>query len=370
MTRRLPAAALLACSVAAATSFATGCNKSAPITEDAAPAPAPDPRTSGVFAPLPEHVEADAKKVALGRQLYHDTRLSGDGTLACASCHSIPDGGDDGAPTSTGIRGQLGPINSPTVLNSGFNFVQFWDGRAADLQAQAAGPVANPLEMGADWPTVVARVAADADYVAAFADAYPGGVSQESITDAIAEFERTLVTPSRFDAWLRGDDSALTDAEKAGFALFNEVGCQACHNGVNMGGATYQKMGAVQDYFAARGTPLTDADNGRFNVTNNEADRHFFKVPTLRNVALTAPYFHDAHATTLPDAVRTMAQVQLGRTLEPAQVDSIVAFLGALTGEIPDVALPVVPQAVADGSGDAPADGSGAPPADGSAAPM
>lgn len=336
---------------------------------------AADPRTSGLFVPLPQTVDADARKVALGRRLYHDTGLSGDGTLACASCHSIADGGDDGLVVSPGIGGAMGTINSPTVLNAGLNFVQFWDGRAANLEEQAAGPVTNPVEMGAEWPNVLAYLRSDQSYVAEFSAIYPDGITQAAVTNAIAEFESTLITPSRYDAWLRGDDNALTAEEQAGFALFNEIGCQACHNGVNLGGASYQKMGSVRDYFAERGTPLTDADNGRFNVTQNESDRHFFKVPTLRNVALTAPYFHDGAAETLDEAVATMARVNLGRDLDATQVASIVTFLNALSGEIPDVALPVVArprlaEGSAEGSGEGSGSTAGAAPTEGSANPL
>lgn len=290
---------------------------------------------------LPEKVEADAAKVALGRRLYHDDLLSGDGTISCATCHGIATGGAEPRKVSTGIKGQQGPINAPTVFNASFNFVQFWDGRAKDLKEQAAGPVANPGEMGAEWPKVVEAVQKDERYQKDFAAAYGGKIDQDTITDAIAEYEKTLITPSRVDKFLRGDAAALTDQEKAGYALFKSVGCTTCHQGVNVGGSMYQKMGLVKDYFAARGTPLTEADNGRFNVTKAEGDKHFFKVPTLRNVERTAPYFHDGSHDTLEAAVKTMASVQLAKDLKDDEVAAISAFLRALSGDVPaDAALP------------------------------
>ncbi|MBX7194781.1 MAG: cytochrome-c peroxidase [Sandaracinaceae bacterium] len=293
------------------------------------------PAAAPAVEPLPTP-EVAMSKVLLGRRLFHDTRLSGDGTLSCASCHSLDTGGAEHRATSQGINGQIGPINAPTVLNSGLNFVQFWDGRAADLQAQAAGPVANPGEMGASWETVVATLGASEADRTEFSAIYPDGVTQANITDAIAEYERSLATPSRFDAFLRGDQSALSADEQRGWATFQEVGCTACHRGPNVGGGMYQRMGLVRNYFELRGTPLTDADNGRFNVTHDENDRHRFKVPTLRNIELTAPYFHDGSQTELAGAVRIMGQVQLNRDLTDAQVTDIVAFLRSLTGTLPE----------------------------------
>jgi cytochrome c peroxidase len=253
-----------------------------------APTAPPDPRTSGLFAALTLPTNLDAEKVAIGARLYHDTNLSGDGTQSCSSCHNIAEGGDDGLPTSPGINGIPGPINSPTSLNSHLNFVQFWDGRAATLEEQAAGPVANPGEMGAVWDDVVAYVAAEPWYAEKFAAEYPDGVNQTNITHAIAEFERSLVTPARFDAWLQGDDTAMTAAELEGLALFQSTGCTSCHSGAGLGGSSYQRMGLIENYFEDRGN-LTEVDNGRFNVTQNEEDRHKFKVPILRNITLTAP---------------------------------------------------------------------------------
>jgi cytochrome c peroxidase len=322
--------------------LAAGCGGNEPDTPEPTPTPTPEPAataatltTHAPLAALPAAPEVPTAKLELGRRLFHDTALSGDGTIACVTCHSFDHGGAEPRVSSAGIRGQIGPINSPTVLNAGLAFRQFWDGRAADLAEQAAGPVANPLEMGATWDDVVARLGADASYVAAFEAAGYDGVTQTNITDAIAAFESTLLTPGAFDRFVGGDASALNEQEQRGYMAFREVGCIACHSGPALGGQSYQKMGAVQDYFALRGGELTEADNGRFNVTQQESDRHFFKVPTLRNVAQTAPYFHDGSQTELAGAVRVMAQVQLGRELSDAQVADMVAFLGALDGELP-----------------------------------
>ncbi|KPK55271.1 MAG: cytochrome B6 [Myxococcales bacterium SG8_38_1] len=290
--------------------------------------------------PLPDSADVDMDKVLLGRSLYFDTALSGDGTVSCATCHMLEHGGAEPRKTSIGIGGQIGPINSPTVLNSSYNFVQFWDGRAKDLQEQAAGPVENPSEMGAKWENVVKRLAKNEEYAAAFAKLYEDGITKDNATDAIAEYEKSLITPSRFDAYLKGDDTAITDAEKQGYATFKEVGCTACHSGINVGGAMFQKLGLVKDYFKDRGTEITEADLGRFNVTKNEAEKHFFKVPTLRNVELTSPYLHDGSRATLEETVKVMGTYQLGRELTAAQVNSIVTFLKTLTGTLPAHAKP------------------------------
>jgi cytochrome c peroxidase len=267
--------------------------------------------------------------------------LSADGTVSCASCHSLEHGGADPRPHSLGVGGKEGGIQSPTVLNSSFNFVQFWDGHAANLEEQAGGPVTNPDEMAGDWEKIVASLNGDASYVELFAAAFPdAGINPGSIRAAIAEYEKSLVTPSRFDAWLRGDSSALTDEEQAGYELFKSVGCVQCHNGVNAGGAMYARLGTAADYFAERGGEVTAEDLGRFAVTHDEANKFEFKVPTLRNVERTAPYFHDATRDTLAAAVGAMAHYQLGRTLTDDEQAKIIAFLDALTGEIPPAALP------------------------------
>lgn len=283
---------------------------------------------------LPLTVNLNQYKVALGEKLFHDRLLSGDNTLNCASCHDLTRGGTDQAKVATGIRGQQGPINSPTVYNAMYNIAQFWDGRAKDLQEQAAGPVANPGEMGTQWEDVVAKLKQVADYQDAFAKLYPeDGLTKTTVTDAIAVFEQSLVTSNaRFDQYLRGNQTILTANEKAGYDLF-KANCTSCHSGPALGGLSYEKMGVKQDYFKQRGGELTDVDNGRFNVTKQEKDRHFFKVPVLRNIELTHPYFHDGSVDSLAEAVRIMGQVQLGKNFSNDEIANIVAFLKTLTGE-------------------------------------
>jgi cytochrome c peroxidase len=283
--------------------------------------------------PLPLTVKADPAKVLLGRSLFHDTRLSGDNTISCASCHALNRGGTDRAAVATGIRAQLGPINTPTVFNATYNVRQFWDGRAADLKEQAGGPVTNPKEMGGNWPEVLGRLQRDSKLVAAFKRLYPDGLTSGNIQDAIATFETTLVTPnSRFDQYLRGNKTILSQQEIKGYELF-KANCASCHAGANMGSLSFAKMGRRADYFGERGTPLADSDYGRFNFTHKERDKFRFKVPTLRNVAQTAPYFHDASAKTLEDAVRKMGKYQVGKNLSDQEVTEITAFLSTLTGE-------------------------------------
>lgn len=288
--------------------------------------------------PISAPVDVAKKKVELGDLLYHDSRLSGDATVSCATCHALDKGGVDRLKVSTGIKGQAGSINAPTVFNSGQNFVQFWDGRAADLAEQAAGPVENPVEMGDAWPIVVSKISADADYVARFGDVYGGDISKGSITDAIAEFERTLATPnSPFDKYLKGDKTAISDDAKHGFLIFNEIGCTGCHVGSYFGGQSFQKL--ADSYFTERGGEMTDADRGRFNVTGKETDLHFFKVPMLRNVAVTPPYFHDGSVSDLKQATVLMARHQLGVELTDEEAGQVTAFLESLTGEYKGVPL-------------------------------
>lgn len=289
--------------------------------------------SSRPFPPLPEAslLGLNPDRVALGRRLFHDPRLSSDGTLACASCHDLSKGGADNRPFSPGKNGQPGRVNSPSVYNSGFNFAQFWDGRAATLEEQVDGPVGNPAEFATTWPAILARLGADKDLLAAFKTAYPEGLTAGNARHAIAEFERSLITPSRFDRFLNGDAQALGDAEKRGLGLFQSYGCGGCHQGRNVGGNVYQRLGVVKDYF--QGRTITEADRGRYNVTRDPKDMHVFKVPSLRNVALTAPYFHDGSAATLSDAVAVMARHQLGVELPPDDKEALVAFLKSLTGE-------------------------------------
>ena len=283
--------------------------------------------------PIPAELKLDARKVALGDRLFHDKRLSKDNSMSCAGCHNLARGGVDGLPSSIGIGGARGPINAPTVFNSSLNFRQFWDGRAASLEEQAAGPVHNPKEMGSNWAEVLGKLSQDAALVGQFKAIYPDGLQSQNIQDAIAVFERSLTTPNaRFDKYLKGDKAALSSDELRGYQLFKTYGCVACHQGVNMGGNMFQTFGVMGDYFNKRGS-ITAADLGRYNVTKNDADKHVFKVPSLRNIALTAPYFHDGSAKTLNDAVDVMFKFQLGRPASTQDKELIVKFLHTLTGE-------------------------------------
>lgn len=283
--------------------------------------------------PLEQPTDLNAKKIELGKLLYHDNRLSKDNTISCASCHDLAKGGTDQTDVSTGVGGVKGPINSPTVFNSGFYLVQFWDGRAKDLAEQAAGPVHNPKEMGSNWDEVLGKLKDDAKYKPLFAELYTDGMTGNNIANAIAEFERSLVTlNSPFDKFLMGDASAISDKAKNGYEFFKGYGCTTCHNGATVGGNSFQKFGLVRDYFKDKGQ-ITEADLGRFNVTKDESDKHKFKVPSLRVAPLTAPYFHDASAKTLDEAVRVMGRYQLGTELSDEEVSSIVAFLESLVGE-------------------------------------
>lgn len=293
-----------------------------------------DALRGALIPPLPPSLPVDANKVALGRKLYHDKRLSGDDTVSCATCHDLGKGGTDQAQVSTGVRGQKGGINAPTTFNSAFQFVQFWDGRAATLQDQAGGPPNNPVEMDSNWEQIIGKLNADATFSAEFKACYPEGFTDKNITDAIAEFERTLVTPDcRFDKYLRGDTRALSADELRGHDVFKDAGCATCHSGVLLGGASYELMGRHADYFKDRGTPVSDADKGRMNASKDPKDLHRFKVPTLRNIARTFPYFHDGSANDLKQAVTTMAKYQCNEKLSDADVAALVAFLETLTGQ-------------------------------------
>lgn len=260
--------------------------------------------------------------------------INADITVACSSCHSLSTGGVDRLTTSTGINGSKGPINAPTVFNSSYNIHQFWDGRANDLQEQAGGPPMNPIEMGStSWDQITGKLELDEEMRTTFSTIYPDGITGDNITDAIAEFEKTLITPnSRFDQFLKGDALALNEQEQHGYELFKQNKCSTCHAGQAMGGQTFEVMGLKADYFGERGN-VSEVDNGRFNVTNKAHDMNRFKVPTLRNIALTAPYFHDGSADTLDDAVAAMAQYQVGVTLSKSEVADISAYLKTLTGE-------------------------------------
>ena len=298
-------------------------------------------RAAEPVRPIDREVAVDEAKAALGYALFHDTRLSVDNTVSCATCHALETAGVDNHQYSDGVGGQVGGVNAPTVYNAVYNFVQFWDGRAKTLADQAAGPPLNPIEMASpSFDHIIAKLKEDKAFAKAFRAVYPDGLTEANITDAIEEFERTLITPdSRFDKWLRGDDSAITADELEGYELFKTYDCATCHVGPNLGGQSYELMGLRKHYFADRGLELTNEDNGRYKETQLERDRHRFKVPGLRNVEHTWPYYHDGTRHTLEEAVRDMAVYQSGADLTDAQVAQIVSFLNTLTGEYDGVPL-------------------------------
>jgi cytochrome c peroxidase len=295
-------------------------------------------------APAPADNPTTEAKVKLGQMLYHDPRLSSTGTVSCASCHNTMLGGEDNRPVAMGVNGQTGGRSAPTVWNSAFNTVQFWDGRAASLEDQAAGPVTNPIEMGMkDWQQVVKRLQSIDGYEAYFTKAFgPKSISKDSATKAIAAYERTLITPnSPYDRYVKGDKNALTAQQLQGMNKFKEIGCSGCHSGPAFNGpGTYQKFPVFSSgYFAAQ----FKKDKGRFEATKKKEDMHFWKVPTLRNIALTAPYFHNGKTKSLDDAVKLMAKLQANKDLSKQEIGDIVAFLNALTGEFPKQTMPTLP---------------------------
>tara|TARA_R110002073_G_scaffold328396_1_gene509611 strand:+ start:1089 stop:2081 length:993 start_codon:yes stop_codon:yes gene_type:complete len=282
--------------------------------------------------------------VELGKKLFFDPRLSKSGFISCNSCHNLSMGGTDNIPTSIGHAWHQGPINAPTVLNSSMNLAQFWDGRAKDLKEQAGGPIANPGEMGFTHELVVDVVRSIPQYRAYFDKAFGSDqVNIDRVTTAIAAFEETLVTPgSRFDQWLEGDKKAINKTELKGYELFKSSGCVGCHNGPAVGGALYQKFGVHAPYKTA------NKAEGRKGVTGQDSDLNVFKVPTLRNIELTYPYFHDGAVATLEEAVKTMGKLQLNRAFNEKETASIVAFLKTLTGKQPDIKLPILPPSTND----------------------
>lgn len=290
-------------------------------------------------SPVPAPKAVNPAAVELGKKLFFDPRLSKSGFISCNSCHNLSMGGSDNLKTSIGHNWQRGPINSPTVLNSRMNLAQFWDGRAKDLKEQAGGPIANPGEMAFTHELAVETLRSIPGYVEEFKQVFnTDQLTIDEVTTAIAAFEETLVTPnSRFDQWLDGDKTALTRDELTGYQLFKESGCVACHNGPNFGGNSFQKMGLVQPYKTA------NTAQGHMDVTGKDIDRFNFKVPTLRNVELTYPYFHDGEAETLTQAVDVMGRLQLGREFSTDENARIVAFLKTLTGQQPQFTLPILP---------------------------
>ncbi len=328
--------------------LALGCSTPAPEVPTPPPTPAVDvSKYTGIFqGPLPARWDragdpALEQKVQLGRILYYDPALSLNNDISCNSCHQLDRFGVDNQPTSPGHQGQRGDRNSPTVYNAAGHFVQFWDGRAVDVEAQAKGPILNPIEMAMpSEPEVIQRLSAKEEYKKLFADAFPGvsdPITYDNLAAAIGAFERRLSTPGRFDKFLGGDGAALTPEEVAGLDLFVSSGCVACHGGTLVGGTMYQKIGVVK--------PYETADLGRQKVTNAPADEKMFKVPSLRNISKTGPYFHDGSVATLDDAIRKMGEHQLGKTFTDAEVASIATFLGALDGEVDAayIAKPAIP---------------------------
>ncbi|AXX91071.1 cytochrome B6 [Malaciobacter molluscorum LMG 25693] len=285
-----------------------------------------------LILPINSEINYNIQKALLGKKLFFDKRLSKDNTISCASCHDISNGGADNKDFSIGINNRKGNVNSPTVLNSKYNFTQFWNGRARDLKEQINGPVHNPMEMGSTLDKIIDKISTDNYYKKQFELIYKQGLTKKSLVDAIAEFENALITPdSRFDKYLKGDKKALNKDEIKGYNLFKQNGCISCHNGVNIGGNLFQKMGILKEY-------KSKIDNlGRYNITKDEEDKNYFKVPTLRNIDKTAPYFHDASAKTLHDAVSVMMEYQLGIEPNEDEVNKIVKFLKTLDGQTPKI---------------------------------
>jgi len=300
----------------------------------------PAPRTPEPIVPLPQSNDVDPVKAGLGAKLFADPRLSADQSVSCQSCHLPAFGGADSRRHSVSAFGKVRELNSPSIYNVRFNSAGLnWTGRTPSLESQISGSIPNADTMANSWPNVLAVLAKDVDLVAAFTACYGDApfASQKAVMDAIVTYERSLITPSRFDDWLRGDERALTHAERIGYQRFKELGCVGCHNGINVGGASFAKLGLFGDYFADRATKGRGApnelDKGRILTTKNPADLNVFRVAPLRNVALTAPYFHDGAVPTLDEAIELMGRFQLGRELSPVDRSLIAAFLGSLSGK-------------------------------------
>jgi cytochrome c peroxidase len=298
-------------------------------TAEVRPSPPAPPGIAEPFAPIPASQALDTRRVALGERLFHDARLSRDQGRSCATCHPLDQGGMDGQARALTADGTPHPRNTPTIFNVGLSSFFNWDGVADTLEAHAETVLRNPSLMDMTWPELLARLGADERYVAEFRATYRDGVTRPNVLDALATYERSLDTPgARFDQYLRGDREALTESEQRGYTLFKAYGCATCHQGINLGGNMFQKFGVFPDGAARRAS----ADLGRYHVTQVTRDQGVFRVPSLRNVAVTGPYFHDGRAATLQQAVDTMARVQLGRTLRPGEIELIVQFLRTLTG--------------------------------------
>lgn len=285
---------------------------------------------AGPIQPIPHIKTIDKQWFSLGKALFNSTLLSKDNTVSCASCHLVGEGGDDGFPVSVGIGGSVGERNSPTVLNAVFNFRQFWDGRSAGLAEQAVGPIHNPIEMNSNFAEIIQKLNQSDDFSQAFSVLSPDGITQEAIIQALVTFEEGLITPdAAIDRFIKGDKSALTVQQKRGYEKFIGFGCVSCHQGVNIGGNLYQRLGRIDSV----PSHLLE-DKGRSVITNNAADEHVFKVPSLRNIKRTGPYFHDGSVATLDEAVRIMAQGQLGIALEDSDVKDLLSLFDAFNGEL------------------------------------
>ena len=294
--------------------------------------------------PLPKIIKYDKNKALLGKKLYFDPILSKDNTISCASCHSLDLAGVDNLQFSFGIKGQMGNINTPTVLNSIFNFRQMWDGRAKTLANQVQFPITNPKEMGNSFENLIRSLKNDTYYNKTFKEIYQNGITKENIGDALEEFQKTLITPSAFDDYLRGNKNAITNNQKKGYELFNKKGCVSCHNGINIGGGLYSQFGLSDENIARNLTKQnTDSKNledeynpnlGLYNITKNDFDKFYFKVPTLRNVALTYPYLHNGRIKTLNEAISSIAKAQLGLDLTKEETFLIEEFLKSLNGKV------------------------------------
>jgi cytochrome c peroxidase len=285
------------------------------------------------ISPVPSGEALDAAKLALGEKLFRDPILSGNGTLACVSCHWLDRGGDDRRAIPLGLDGRPLDFNAPTIFNVSFNFRLNWRGNFRTLEEQNEAVLLDPRLMGTSWPELLGKLQADQSYSSAFKEAYGEKPVRKSVLDALATFQRSLLTQNaRFDRYLLGDGNAVTEAEERGYGLFKSYGCIACHQGQNVGGNLFQKFGIFSNPPGGK-VNLSEADLGRFMITGREEDRQVFRVPSLRNVAVTGPYFHDGRAVSLPEAVEIMGRSQLGREVPKQDVEAIVQFLGTLTGE-------------------------------------
>jgi len=290
------------------------------------------PAYEAVFKPLPHAKPHLTKKEKLGKRLFNDPILSGDNTISCSSCHPLLNYGMDSLPKAIGINNAKGKRNTPSIWNVRYNFVQQWDGRAKTLKEQALMPIQNQHEMDSTLSDVIKKLEKNTAYKDDFELLYSDGINSDNLADAIASYEKTLISSgSKFDRYLQGDEQALNSREKKGLKLFKSKGCIACHNGINIGGNLYQKIGMFDDFKGA-GIP----DLGRYNITKNILDKHYFKVPSLRNVEKTAPYFHDGSMLTLKEAVETMVDIQLGRELQDEEIEDLILFLKTLTGDVYD----------------------------------